>query len=249
MGRRTLMILASILIAATGTALIWVYVQNAEARARSDWQDTVTVLQATATIDAGAGPDVVRAATRRVPVPRALVPSRPVSDARQLVGHTAVVGILAGQLLQANQFDAEGSSSGIEDGYMAVTVNLPDPNRVAGLLHPDQEVTVYLVKVGEGKDDSTMTQVLLPRVRVLAVGNTTVVRTPAGAPAQLGTQGGVPAANVTLQVDTEQAKKVIGAANTWPLWFSVLGGKDSVPAANDSLTSDQLLTSAGGGAR
>src|ERR687883_506893 len=35
MGRRTLLLIASILVAALGTALIWLYVQGAEARAQA----------------------------------------------------------------------------------------------------------------------------------------------------------------------------------------------------------------------
>src|SRR5690349_8673005 len=105
MGRRTLLLLASILVAATGTALLWVYVRSADDRAQQTWGEKVTVLQATAAIDLGAGAEAVRAASRPVDVPRALAPERSIGDWQQLLGRTATVPILPGELLQLGQFD------------------------------------------------------------------------------------------------------------------------------------------------
>lgn len=244
MGRRTLLLLASILVAAAGTALIWVYVQSADTRARSDWHDTVTVLVATAAIDPGASSDAVRQVTKLVPVPRAVAPADAVTDLRSLTGRLTTVSILGGQFIQLGQFRAVGSTSGVSKGKQAVTVNLEDPNRVAGLLRPDTHVAIYYLDLTGARSrahDGSAT-VLLPDVRVLAVGSTTTVRNARGQAAQVGTASGVAAANVTLEVDdSAQAMQLMLATSKGTLWFTVLG--DGAKASNgdgNGMAGDQL---------
>jgi len=245
MGRRTLLLLASILVAAAGTAMIWVYVQNADARARAEWVASATVLRATRAIDVGAGAAQVAASTEGVPVPRRLVPLHAVTSVQQLQGRAAVVPVMAGQLLVLDQFDAAEAPAGVAPGKLAVTVSLPDPARVSGLLHPGSLVTVYLV------DTPTRTavrraRVLFPTMRVLGVGNTTLTRNARGRPAQIGTQGGVSAGDVILEAGADQAKRIVLAANSGngsQLWFAVLGDEKAAPRQGDSVDLDQLIPS------
>ena len=71
MARRTLLIIASILLAALGTALIWLYVQGAENRAQQN-ADLVPALFLTQNVPAGQSPvsDRDRAGRCRRPWPR-----------------------------------------------------------------------------------------------------------------------------------------------------------------------------------
>jgi pilus assembly protein CpaB len=241
MGRRTLLLLASILAAAAGTALIWIYVQHADARALAGWGRTVTVLRATATIDAGADPATVLAASESVAVPVRLVVARPVTSGVQLVGRVANVPILPGQFLQENQFDPAASTSGVAKGKSAVSITVADPNRVAGLLHPNLTVDVYYVDTGSDTTHRTggSVRLLLQGVRVLGVGNTTAVRNARGLPAQIGTQTGVSATDVLLEVDPLDAKKVIMAATSGTVWFTVPGQGVQLPRT-DGITSAEL---------
>ncbi|HEY6794456.1 MAG TPA: Flp pilus assembly protein CpaB [Kineosporiaceae bacterium] len=242
MGRRTLLLLASILVAAAGTALLWVYVRNADERAQQTWGQQVWVLRATAAIDLGAGPDAVRASTERVAVPRGLAPAGAISDAGQLVGRTATAPVLPGQFLQFAQFDTVPSTTGVSKGMVAVSVTVADPNRVAGLLHPTMTVDVYyLAGTGDARAKALQgsARLLLAGVRVLAVGNTSVIRNAQGHPAQVGTQAGVAAAIVTLEVHPQEAPELMMADTIGSLWFTVPG--DGVtPHQNDGYTGIQL---------
>jgi pilus assembly protein CpaB len=242
MGRRTLLLLASILVAAAGTALIWLYVSNADQRAQEQWGEKVSVLEATSAIDLGAGPDAVHAATRQVQVPRALAPVNPVSDWLHLRGRATQVPILPGQYLQDAQFEAVPSSAGVGTGMVGVAATVEDPNRVAGLLHPNMTVDVYYV--ADPADDRAKAlqgsaRLLLRNVRVIAVGNTSVVRNPQGRAAQIGTQSGVAAAIVTLEVHPGDAPKVMVADVRGSLWFTVPGQDEKTPA-DDAFTGVQL---------
>jgi pilus assembly protein CpaB len=223
MGRRTLLLLASILVAAAGTALIWRYVQSSDERAQANWR-MVTVLRAKAPINPGASGTVLESSIEEVQLPRQSVPAGALADRSALRGKVATVPVLAGQFILAGQFEATGSTSGIGEGKQAVTVALEDAQRVAGLLHPNMRVAVYYIDQGAGKQGSVA--VLAPNVKVLAVGNTTMVRNSLGQPAQIGTQSGVPATNVTVEVDGKQALQFVMAASKGQrLWFTALGDK------------------------
>src|SRR5690606_3528728 len=106
--------------------MIWVYVQNADARARAAWGQQATVLRATRTIDIGSGPDVVATLVEEVPVPVAAVPPKAIGALDQLQGKAATSPILPGEFLVATQFGAIGTPSVVKPKLMAVTVNLPD---------------------------------------------------------------------------------------------------------------------------
>jgi len=255
MGRRTLLLLASILVAAAGTALIWVYVQNADARAQERWGRMVLVLRATGVIDPGAVRATIAPYVEQVSVPRTLVPTDALSSLDDLKGRAATVTVVPGEFLQANQFGAIGSPSGVKADKMAVTISLPDPNRVAGLLHPGSQVAVYFLPPVSGQGQaqggakgatSQEVRVLLQKVPVLGLGNTTGVLNGKGLPAQIGTQGGVAASNVLLEVDDAQAQKLILAANSGgTLWLTVLGDKVQFDA-NARLSLDDLLSGRSG---
>jgi pilus assembly protein CpaB len=241
MGRRTLLLLASILVAAAGTALIWVYVQSADERAQAAWNSTVLVFRAAKAIDTGAQADVVRASVERVPVPTSLVPAQAVTDLAAVSGRAPTMPIAAGQLLVSSQFDPLPSTVGVAKDKAAVSVSVEDPNRVAGLLHPNMTVDVYYVDVNStrAKQVDGSARLLLPSVRVLAVGNTSVLRNAQGRAAQVGTQSGVAAAIVTLEVTPADAPKIIIANARGSLWFTVPGQAVTHPA-NDGYTGGQL---------
>jgi pilus assembly protein CpaB len=246
MGRRTLLLLASILVAAAGTAMIWVYVRNADARAQATWGDRVWVLRATKAISVGDGYAQVQAAAQRVPVPRQLVPADPVTSIQQLTGKAAVMPVAAGSLLLAGQFDAARTPPGVAARTVGITIPLDDPARMAGLLHPGSLVTVYLVEQqaqqGKGTTRRQRAFVLIRHIRVLGLGNTTTARNGRGQPAQIGTQRGVSGGDVMLEADADQAKKLVLAVNSGNiLWLGVLNSEKDAPPAGDAITLDQLL--------
>jgi len=230
MGRRTLLIIASVLVAAAGTAMIWLYVQGADSRARGKWQNLVTVLVATEPIPVGADRDVVTRSSTPVQVPRDLVPENPVAKTDDLKSRTTTMPVLKGQFIVAGQFASGNMPSGVPDGKMAAAFSMDDPNRVASLLRPGSQVAVYAVTADKGGRHVTN---LLPSVTVLAVGTATELRNADGAAPKVGTQSGVSTALVTLEVDGPTAAKLIAYSDS--LYFTLLG-KGTQGSKNDIAT-------------
>jgi pilus assembly protein CpaB len=242
MGRRTLLLIASILVAAAGTALVWLYAQGAESRARAGTQQ-VYVWVATSSIDAGTGRDqlVDGVVERRLMTMNDAPPDRVVS-LNDLGTKSTTQRILKGQPLILSQF-GPATSAGVKDGRMALSLTMPDPNRVAGLLRPESLVAVYFVATDTAKAKSNgnvAVDLLLDQVRVIAIGSTTSAVTALGAPARVGTQAGVPTAVVTLDVSGLQATKLLAAQTTGQLYFALLGN-NAKGQAGDGVTGNTLL--------
>lgn len=220
MGRRTLLVIASVLVAAMGTALIWAYVQSADERARGDWQDKVTVLLATEPIAAGSNAQAIEARTEPRQIPQALAPERPLTSATKVGKRTTTVPILAGQYIIEGQFTKAEVLTGVPENRMALAVDMQDPNRVASLLQPESHVAVYgLITAKTG----TTIKMLLSDVRVIAVGGTTTARNADGNPAKVGTESGVSTALVTLDVRGKEATELMYYQQTGSLYFTLLG--------------------------
>lgn len=233
MGRRTLLVIASVLVAAVGTALIWVYVQGADARARRNWQEPVTVYVATETIEAGAARSVVTRRTEPRAIPRLLAPADRLTTLDAIGSRATTVPVLAGQYLIEGQFAAGNAVSAVPDGRMGLTVQMDDPNRVASLLRPDSHVAVYTVARNSG--GRVEAQNLLPDVRVIGVGATSIVREADGGRAQVGTQTNVSTALVTLDVNGEEATRLMAYHSS--LYFTLLGKGAKGSAADNFTTS------------
>lgn len=222
MGRRTLLVIASLLVAAAGTALVWMYVQSADSRARRPWQEEVTVLVATDTIGIGSGSKIVAERTEERQVPRKLVPAGVIGSIARLGNSATVVPVLKDQYLVEAQFASVNAASVVPDGHVGISVSMADPNRVASLLRPESLVAVYAVTVtATGKK----VDLLFGSARVIGVGGSTVARNPDGGPARVGTQSGVSTAMVTLDLTPAQGLALLpyqGESET-VLTFLLLG--------------------------
>jgi hypothetical protein len=238
-----LLLIASILVAAAGTALVWLYAQGAESRAQAG-NAQVAVLVAIQPIDAGSGRAQItdQMVERKFMAARDAPPDR-LASLNDIGANTAVQTILVNQPLIKAQFAAATAVSGVQDKRAGVAVSMEDPNRIAGLLRPESHVAIYLVetagpraKAGGGQAVS----MLLPDVRVIAIGGTTTAITANGLPAKVGTQTGVPTAVVTLDVAGTEATRVILGQSVGALYFTLLG-KDSKGAPSDDVTINNLL--------
>jgi pilus assembly protein CpaB len=157
MGRRTLLLIASLLIAAVGTALIALYVRGADARAQ-EGTEQVKVAFAAKSITAGSKVDDLLKQTdvfTSRTVARASLPGDPINSVDILRGQVALVGIVEGAPLQQAMFGRSTGTLGtvgISKRGVGVSFELTDPQRVAGLLSPGMFVEVYSVpKDGDAK--------------------------------------------------------------------------------------------------
>jgi len=247
MERRTLLLIASTLVAALGTALIWLYVQGADQRAQ-EGQELVSVWVPKQTVAVGATADDVRDQLIRTTLPRntVLQINGMITDPNQITGF-AKQELPQGVPLVNSQFgDAPSAVVSLAREKLAMQVSLGDPQRAAGLLQPGSYITIFAIRSRKqqgqgGQEEPVSAFVVLKNVKVLSAEG--VTRTPSAAqPASRGTGGTgtgagsadpqVPEALVALEVDQEQAQKIILAqalaegATGNTLYFALRGGPD-----------------------
>jgi pilus assembly protein CpaB len=225
MGRRTLLLIASILVAALGTALIWLYVQGADTRAvNSENQVSVYVANQPLTAGARVGPQIAIVKQFPQSVVTALAGSLVTNTAQ--IGGYAKTDIVPGLPLLTSQFSGQQvpptPAVSLAPGEVAMQVTLPDPQRLAGLLQPGSHIRVYAQMKGGG---TSGVGVLFQDVRVLGVGPATGTTTTAGAAGTTGTaKTNVPQAIITLALKDSQPKALVLAMGPGggTLWFGLL---------------------------
>jgi pilus assembly protein CpaB len=226
MGRRTLLLIASILVAALGTALIWLYVQGADTRAQAGEAQVKAFVSAT-TVDAGTSVSALQFRERSFP--RSFVDSFGsglVTDPSKIQGYTQT-RIVAGMPLLSDQFGntptAPTPAVEFDPSKLVMQVSLPDPQRLAGILQPGDLIRIFVAQQSGAKVPEA--KVLLDKVKVVASGP--VAATPNNS--ATGGRAQVPQAIVTLEVSNEQALTLVQTQSQGSggnnLWFGLLGTK------------------------
>jgi pilus assembly protein CpaB len=227
MGRRTILLVSALLVAALGTLLVYLYVRGADHRAEAG-RRTQSVLVATATIPAGttgaqaaaAGSFATKAIAADSVAAGALSDIGPVRD---LVSLTTLFP--GQQLVQAGFGQLQGTTSiPVPAGAMALSIQLGDPQRVAGFLGAGSEVAVFAT-IPDPTAPATatagnVTTLLLKKVRVITVGN--VQPAPDSSTSKAGTDTSIPKAIVTLSVSQVQAQKLIYAQSRGQLYLALI---------------------------
>jgi pilus assembly protein CpaB len=232
MGRRTLLLIASILVAALGTALIWLYVQGADSRAQAG-EAQVQVLVAKQTVDAGTPASQIPLGPRTFP--QSFIASFGpglITDPQKLQGY-AMTRIVAGMPLSTDQFGSSPSTPTpavqFDPTKLVMQVSLPDPQRLAGILQPGDWIRIFVAQQSGG-GQVPAAKVLLDHVKVLASGPviSTSNSTPSG-------KAQVPQAIVTLEVSNSEALRLVQSQSQGSggnsLWFGLMGAKTPSVAA------------------
>jgi len=248
MDRRRLLLILAVFVAIIGTALVFLYVQGADKRA-GDKFDNVSVLKATQDIPAGETYDAALAAGKitSADVPRNQLTTGYQTSTTALKGKLASVPVFAGQQIITSQFgssvEAASTTLAVPKGMMAISVNLTDPDRVAGNIQNGSRVAIFVTGTlqnsvnGASTSDLQSTRLLLPNVTVLNVGSpqppTTSTTTE-----EDGTQTTeqLPRTLLTLAVDQKDAQKVILASKALNLTFGLLTADSKVRAAAGTST-------------
>lgn len=255
MDRRRILLLISTLVAIVGAALVFVYVRAADTRAAQKFE-MVSVLGAGEQLNTGEKYDDALAAGRIVfqEVPSGQVLDSAVTDPEALKGTVILQDVFVGeQLIQAkfgNASDVQAAADtglSIPEGKIAVSVQLADPDRVAGFVNPGSEVAVFVTGKLKGEDelateDIDITGLLLERVRVLGVGNEGQVSTTTTTDenGQEVTEE-IPKTLLTLAVDQKQGQKLILASRTLTLTFGLLTDDSEVETSTPPVTDLDLL--------
>ncbi len=231
MGRRTTLLIASILVAALGTALVYLWARGADQRAQHN-QETIGVVFARGEIVPGTSAKTALSLnlleTRQMP--QAYVPSSAVHTVDEL-GDDVAAGVIApNQVVVQAMFAPAGQSGGanaLPPKKLAVAVPLSDPARVAGSLVPLSEVTIF-VTMQDQTTGAVATRVLLKDVTVLKVGATGASTTSTSQSSQTAPKEQVPNTILTLALSTKEAQAVILANKSGELWFGLRGPDSEV---------------------
>jgi pilus assembly protein CpaB len=243
MDRRRILLVAAVLVAALGAVLVFLYVQGADSRAEKRF-DTVEVLKATAVIEPGETIEDAQAAGK---LTLAAVAQDELLNGYQtntdgIAGTKAMQTIYPGEQIVSDKFGTNVAASSslpfADEGKIAMSVNLTDPSRVAGFVNPGSEVAIFLTGTDdvEGKQFSRL---LLDRVTVLAVGNTTPVSTTTTDETGASTTEQLPRTLLTISVEQRQMEKVLYAQASGELAFGLLT-ENSVVAPGPPMTFDEL---------
>lgn len=225
----------AVVVAALGALLVFLYAQNAESRAKEKFE-TVPVLVAVQQIEAGEEVDAALAAGK--------ITKRDVTVADRLPGSTdqgsvftgqvALTAIYPGEQLLPAKFGAAteveaASTLPIPDGLQAISVDLGDPERVAGFVNPGAEVTVYWY--GLDKTGQLVARVLHERVLVLGTGSTTQVATTTTTdPSGAETTEQLPRTLLTLALSQKDVERTIFASRNGELVLGLVNDKSQIRA-------------------
>jgi pilus assembly protein CpaB len=249
MGRRTLLVLAALVVAALGTVLIYLYVQGLENEYAAG-QEPIQVLVANDTIDAGTTGAAAEqgGAFELRNVPRDAANPDAVSSTTDIANLVAVGPIFPGEQIIRSKF-GETATSGLtlEEGKVATSVQLSDPARVAGFVRPGSNVVIFVTleeagspsEEGESPAQGASTRVLLPTVPVVAVGNSTVVSQTVTDPSGQQRIEEIPTAILTLGVTPDEALRIVHAQYEGELYFGLLD-ENSPTDAGGVITSEDL---------
>jgi pilus assembly protein CpaB len=232
-GRRTVLLIAALVVAALGTTLIFAYVNRTDERALKD-QEPVRVLVATELIHAGttASAAETNGSFELQAIPRAATIPGYLTSTRAISSLVAVADIFPGEQIIPQKFAVAGASGSlpIPSGKIGMSFQLGDPQRVAGFVKPGSDIAVFV-------SIQDQTRLLLGKVSVIAVGPTTL-RPTSGDNAN---KEAVPTAILTLAVDQVQGEKLVYASQNGQLYLA-LTTKDSKVAPGPGIGAGNLFS-------
>lgn len=232
MGRRTILLIVAMVIAAVGAGMVFLYVQGADARAKQA-QAPVSVLKAVAPIEPG---ESLADASSSGKIELTDVPSEQMLDgAMDTIGESgnevALTRIYPNEQITATKFGSAGEQDVLTmpPGTFAISVNLTDTGRVAGFVSPGSRVSLFLTGPVDGKGTDG-TRLLVPEVQVIAVAETTLTTSTTTDDEGEQTTESLPKTLFTLAVDQETAERIMYASTQGELSFGLLNDKSKVKA-------------------
>jgi pilus assembly protein CpaB len=239
MGRRTVLMLVAILVAALGSTLVFLYVQGINDRAIAD-QEPVKILVATDTITPGESIDDAMSSGKLAltEVPKANVLPEAMTSTDALDGQLALTTIYKGEQILPAKFGANSNISTLTypKGTIASSVQLTDFDRVAGFVQPGSHVAIFVcihkTKAPAADTGIDLTcegvQLLLSDVEVIGVGTTSLIQKTTTDETGETTTEELPKAILTVALDLQDTKKLILARKNQDLSFALMNDDSDV---------------------
>jgi pilus assembly protein CpaB len=222
MKRTIIGVLAAVVLAGLGTAVLVAYVQGAQSRALAG-EEVVDVLVVTTAIPRSTAAEEIAGSVRTERIPRKVVAEGAVTDLQSLAGRSAAVDLLPGEQVVTSRFVeptalAEEDGVAVPAGMQEVTLSLEPQRAVGGQIAPGDTVGLFASFAPDVVPYSS--KLLLHK---LLVTNVQVEQLP-NAPSDPEADGPqlAPTGNllVTLAVDVAQAEQAIFAAEHGSIWLS-----------------------------
>lgn len=238
MARRSVLLLVAALIALVGTSMIVLYVQGIDARA-TEGQEMVEVLTASATIETGESVATAQEAGKfeKSQVRRADFIEGALTSTSSISDEVALGPVYPGEQILGAKFGSLGDAQTlvIPDDKLAVSVELTDPERVAGFVNPGSEVAIFIsadpVRIlPDGKEQklAPYTRLLLPKVEVVGVGTTSIAAKTTKSEDGAEEVEQVARTILTVAVTQKEAEKLIYAARNGDVSFAMLTSDSKV---------------------
>jgi pilus assembly protein CpaB len=174
--RRTVGIIAAVVLALLGTLGLVAYVQGAKDRAVAG-EKQVTVYVATDKIAAGTPSSALAAKVKTEKVPAKVRAADAVQSLKDVKGDVTSIEVLPGEQLVTSRFVAANTSlvashsaKGVPVGFFGMTMSLEPEQALGGQLRAGDRVAVVGVKSGQGTDadvsNTIGTNVLVTSVQI-----------------------------------------------------------------------------------
>lgn len=189
MKSRLLILVAAIVLGIVAAVMTARYLDDASARLSAEAQP-VQVMVATQDVPRGMTAEEMLAEgyAELQEVPRRYVADGAVSSETMIEGKVLATSLSGGEQITAARFrypTAVGLSYTIPEGFVAVSISADDVKCVGGMLKPGDYVLIAATLDPGPEGEGAETRVMLPKVKVLAVGEQT---DPDPAPATTNTQ-------------------------------------------------------------
>jgi pilus assembly protein CpaB len=250
MNRRILLVVIAVVLALTGTVVVYAYVKKADDRALADIK-SANVLIVQRPIAAGTSWDDVSTGgfVKRETVPSTTAPVDAITSVNAVIDKTEVATavIQPGQVLVRQMFNSQALVTGvlpIPKGMIAISVSLSGVADVAGYVQPQSQVAIFTTfkvsgdaakKLGQasgiGGTDLSTVKLLLSNVRVIATTNAAPTDV---APATGGRSSG--GSILTLALNQQDAQKVILAQQIGSLYLGLLSKDSKVSTSEPGTT-------------
>ena len=229
MSRRLGLLATALVVAMLGTFAVFSYVSKVETKTLAG-AEPVDVLVAAERLTAGTSG---RSASdgklvELVTMPRKSVPEGALTSLDQVGTQTLVSDVFAGEVMLKAKFADQTARTGellIPKDKLAVSVELGDPQRVAGFVVPGSEVAIFVTitpTANEGGGEAEqLTRLLLPRTSVIAVGPATL-RPQAADAKKDDSEEAVATAVMTLAVTQPEAERLVHGVQTGELYLALL---------------------------
>lgn len=243
MGRRKILLPLAALIAALGTLMVFMYAKAADSRAEEQF-DTVQVLRAVTQIEAGESfNDAASGGKFKLEkVSKGELLDGYQTDLTGLTGRVATQTIYPGEQVTTKTWGDQAvatTSLAIPKELMAISVNLTDPGRVSGFVTPGSEVSIF-VTYSKVVDQQPVSQILLERVKVLGIGDSSTITSTTTSKDGESTTEEIPRTLMTLAVKQGDAQRVFYAVANGELSVGLLT-KDTALAAAEPTTEQNLF--------